>query len=573
MASGQKATLAAVAAAIYAGCLANGFVFDDLPQVLENPWIRDAHHLGDIFSTHVWAFAGRESSYYRPLMHVVYALAYGIAGPSSVLFHAINVLLHVVCTLGVFTLVRILVPDAAYEGGPSFANHAFLASLIFATHPVHVEAVAWVSGIPDLAMGAAFLAAVGCFVAAWNPTRTPHALHALGAACFLTSALFKEPGVTLPLVVAALDLARRHSRHGLAYWGSRYGALAVAGVVYAGLRLNALDGFVPHASPAPGALPKMLELVGVALWRYLAMLVVPYPLNVFQTLESATGLPGWIPIFAFPVVLGFVVVRRRLAWTAALAIFLVPLAPSLWAPALLPGLDNPWAERYAYLPSIGFVLIIAIVLRSAFAATTATARRACVIASILTAVAFAGATIARVPVWRDNLTLWSDATRKSPNAGAAHGSLGYALFARGEIDRAIEEYRIAIRLKPAYADAHLNLGVALATKGLHDAALASYAEAIRLQPSRAVARANAAISLSAVGARDEALEQALRAVDLQPTLGIAHHALGVALGNDGRLAEAAGEFRRALELDPSDAQSRANLERAEALLRGSRAGE
>jgi Flp pilus assembly protein TadD len=218
-----------------------------------------------------------------------------------------------------------------------------------------------------------------------------------------------------------------------------------------------------------------------------------------------------------------------------------------------------------YLPSVGFVVAVAIAITAASGAN-ATNRgvRVAFLLSIL--LLFSGMTMARVRVWRDDVTFWRDVAAKSPAAGVAHAGLGHALFVGGDVDGAVIEYELAIGLKPDHADSHLNLGVALAGQGRHEAALRHYAEALRLQPNRAVAHANLAISLSALGHRDDALSEARRAVELQPDDAIGHHALGVALGNAGRVADAAYEFRRAIELDPTDAGSRANLERAEGLL-------
>lgn len=560
------AVLVVVAAGVYAGSLTNGFVFDDATQVLSNPWIRDLTHFSEIFTRHVWAFADRDSDYYRPLMHVVYAAIYVSVGPVAAVFHGVNVLLHVATTLLVFALIRRLVSPSGGRDATPFPLAAFLASLVFAAHPIHVEAVAWVSGLPDLGCAAFSVAGLLAFVAAWDSPSRSFSLHIAGAACFLVSALFKEPGVTFPAVVFALDLARRPRGGAVAYWAARYGALALSGLIYTALRWGALGGLAPRASEGHFGFSQALDLAGVAVWRYVAMVTVPHPLNAFQTLDASTGLPSWVALVVFPVAALVAMRRDSVAWTAALAIFLIPLAPALYAPALLPGLDNPWAERYVYLPSVGFAVVVGIAC-AAVSGAGAAGRRIAVAVVVSVTLLFSGMTIARIGVWRDDLTLWSDTAAKSPDSGYAHGALGYALFVRGDIAAAIAQYELAIRMKPDHADSHLNLGVALALMGRHEAALSCYAEALRLQPRRAVAHADLALSLSALGRHDEALLEARRAADLRPDLGGARHALGVALGNAGRVTEAAAEFRRAIELDPTDAQSRANLEQAEALLR------
>ena len=542
--------LALVAVAVFAGSLGNGFVFDDVPQVLQNGWIRDLGHLDEIFANHVWAFAGRESSYYRPLMHVVYALLHVAFGPSPVAFHAANLVVHAGATVLLFALIRRWV----HGEGP-----AFLGALIFAVHPVHVEAVAWVSGLPDVA--SSMLVLLGLLASERALERDGAAVlpHAGAAVCLLTAALFKEPGLALAGVVLACDVARRPVAKPLAWWLTRYGAMVASLAVYTAARVTALGGALPGSAESGVTMARALEVAGAAIWRYVAMLLAPHPLNAFQTLRSATGLPPSVALVLAPAVLALAVWRRSVAASAAAALFLVPLLPALYAPALLPGLDNPWAERYAYLPVAALSVALA-------AATRRTGGRAVVAATLGLAVLLSAMTLARTRVWRDDLTLWTDTVGKSPDAGVAHAALAHARFARGEVAAAVAGYEHAIRLEPDHADSHLNLGVALATLGRHDAALAPYATAARLQPRRAVTRANLAISLSMLGRHADALSEARRAVTLQPELAKAHYALGIALGNAGAVPEAARAFRRAVELDPSDPRNREMLGRAEAAL-------
>jgi protein O-mannosyl-transferase len=550
----------ALAFVTYANTLLNRFVWDDHYQVLKNPWIRDLSHLDEIFGHDVWAFTNHPSSYYRPLMHVAYMLTYGVADLSPAAFHLVNVLLHVVTTVLVFRLIRRVVSDPTGWA-------ACIGALVFAVHPIHVEAVAWVGSLADLASAAFQLLGVLLFVATSEVGKRTRLLNAIGAMAFLASMLFKEPGVALLAIIVTLDLARRPTGRGTRYWLERYGAIGGAAGVYVALRLHALGGALPHASETQFGIWQALSVAGTAIWRYLAMLLVPYPLNAFQTMDSAIALPPLIGLTALPVLIATAVWRGSVPITAAFAVFFFPLVPALSAPALLPGLDNPWAERYVYCPSAGLAILVAIAV-AAILRSESRWRAVCVAGGAVPLVVLsAWAAIDRNRVWHDDMSLWTDTVAKSPGAGAAHASLGYALFVRGDVDGAIREYNISISRKPDYADAHLNLGVALAMKGLHEAAVPSYREALRLQPWNAVAHADLAISLSTIGLQEPAFAEARRAIELDQRLPRGFHALGMALGNAGNVGGAATAFRRAVELDPTDMVSQANLERAERMLR------
>jgi tetratricopeptide (TPR) repeat protein len=329
--------------------------------------------------------------------------------------------------------------------------------------------------------------------------------------------------------------------------------------LYAVLRFNALKGIMPHASESQFGLWRAFEVAGAAVWRYLAWLVAPLKLNAFHTMESSTGFPPILAFLGLPLVLAWALWKRSVPLILGIGLLFIPLLPALYVPALSAGLENPWAERYAYLPSAGFIILIAI----AYTAVRRQVRQAHLLTIALTLVIalFGVMTISRNSVWKSDLTLWTDTVRKSPNSGAAQAYLGYALFASGDINRAIQHYQIAIRLKPDFLDTYNNLGVALALQGRHREALPVYLEGIRLRPRWALLRTNLSITLSALGAFEDARVEAERAIKLDPLSAKAYHALGCALGNLGRLNPAAEAFKHAAELDPYDDLSRAYLDK------------
>src|SRR5690242_3433459 len=81
----------------YVNALANSFVYDDRPQILENPYVHSFRYLGKIFGSTVWTFEGAQgvTNYYRPLMTFAYLLAYKLFGPLPFGFHLANLVVHV----------------------------------------------------------------------------------------------------------------------------------------------------------------------------------------------------------------------------------------------------------------------------------------------------------------------------------------------------------------------------------------------------------------------------------------------------------------------------------------------
>jgi len=144
------AAIAAVSFAVYFNTLYNGFVYDDEAQVLLNHWIRDMKYLPEIFYKSVWGFrsANTTSSYYRPLMHVINMASYHLFGLAPWGFHLVNILFHAGNTVLVFIVTARLfgksaaMPEEGRGETRWLSSPPFLAALLFATHPVHTEAVA-----------------------------------------------------------------------------------------------------------------------------------------------------------------------------------------------------------------------------------------------------------------------------------------------------------------------------------------------------------------------------------------------------------------------------------------------
>jgi hypothetical protein len=419
---GDRAAAVAVAAAAfltYANTLGHGFVFDDIPNIVQNRWIRSPRHLPEIFSTHV---AGLDlefsTSYYRPMMHVLYLAVYAVAGLRPFAFHLVNVLLHVLVSLLAFLAARSLIErlgPPARDAARSSSRVPLLTALLFATHPVHSEAVAWLAGITDLSFSVFGMLSVVTYLQAWRPRGSVAA-----AAWLLLACLSKEPALAIVLLLTTIELLHLVTRGGsVTGSAARMAPLAAAVAVYLALRWAALGGFAPsygrHRYEASVSLLAAVQLFG----QYIRKLVVPAPLNawhVFQPPESLVDPGVLMGLAAGSSVLATAWLAMRqplplagLAWTVA------PLLPVLYAPVLGEGV---FAERYLYFPSFGFTLLLASGWTALTARLRASGRAVLVILLVVVATTVSersGATSA----WRDHLSLWSDTVRVAESAAAS----------------------------------------------------------------------------------------------------------------------------------------------------------
>jgi tetratricopeptide (TPR) repeat protein len=202
------------------------------------------------------------------------------------------------------------------------------------------------------------------------------------------------------------------------------------------------------------------------------------------------------------------------------------------------------------------------------------------IASALLLAALMACAWRQTSYWSDSVTLWKhtlDCTSSNP---LAHNVLGNALSDRAladgsvdldKLDRAMAEYRAAIRIKPRYAEAHFNLGVALAAAGEYAEAVDEYRTAIRIEPEYAAALNNLGNTLALGGRLDEALEYCQRAAKIAPEFAPAHCSIGDIWLRRGRPEKAVDALRTAVNLAPDYLYAQCRL--GEALSASGRPGE
>jgi tetratricopeptide (TPR) repeat protein len=161
-----------------------------------------------------------------------------------------------------------------------------------------------------------------------------------------------------------------------------------------------------------------------------------------------------------------------------LFVIALPLLPSLYIPAVG---ENVFAERYLYLPSFGFVLLIALALSWAKAVKPGLVPGMVIIA-LAVAILYSVGTVSRNAVWRDNVTLFTDTVRKSPDAARVYIDLGSALDELNHFEDAVVAYRKAIELNPQVQSAHYNLGIAYFRKHMFEEAKKEFQIAVMLDP-------------------------------------------------------------------------------------------
>jgi len=577
-------SLCVLAITAYSNGISNGFVWDDHEQVVMNASLRPGARLLRLAGTNQWGLARagvqEQINYYRPLQMVTYRLTAEVFGFDARAFHAVNFGFHVLAVLLVFALFYKLTGRMTL---------AFAGAALFAVHPIHTEAVDWIAALPDIGCTVFFLLAFLFLVLAQGPgslapsdeppRRFPALFLAASYTAFAAALLWKETAIIFPLIImayvfclsepaTAIRRAGSTLRRSLPYW-------CILGLYFL-LRLRVL-GFV--VTRQRNWILSRFELGLTALnlmSTYCWKLIAPIHLNAYyvfvpvRTLQDPRALAAILFLILAAVAIVYGLRRAPLASFAALWVF-ITLIPALNVYAVG---RNVFAERYLYLPSVGFCFLIVLMAARVGDALPVRLRSfalAVVLAGVL--LLFMGQTFARNPIWRDDTTLFTRTLESSPNAPFVQNMVAAVQpnNATGQ-DSAISHYLRAISLAENEAPPNrLEMAIAgeglasiYAARGEFEQALRALAQVRAADPKDAQVDGEEGLILMQANRWTEAQAALRRAVVITPNDANVLNALGLlAWQHAGHLDEAAAYFSRALgvhsEADDFNASLHSNL--------------
>jgi len=446
------------------GVLACGFVFDDLPVIVDNDSLH-VHSLRQL--AHIWVSGywpdQRSLALYRPVSQMLWALMWSIGGSRHpALFHALNLALGTAVVLLLYRLLLIHVP----------ARTAFIAAALFALFPIHTDATTSIVGTAEL-LAAAF--GLGALVLFYRDRPYPAVL------LFALAVFSKESAAAIAALPLLLPRKQKFSTNTLV-------AGAGAVVIIAGALVA--HHLISGTSRIP-AIDNPMGLVGFGPRLFTAFWI--QCLYVFKTLLPTT-LSADYSYKQIPLVMGL---DNWRAWAGpafvAGAIFLVWRRPQFRAPVLIYGvlfsstanvlfpIGTMMGERLVYLPSIGLALLLSILL-----AQSPYWKPAIVAVALI----FGVRTAVRNLDWLNSERFYTRLVQTAPNSAKSYYSYGALLSARGDDVGAIAAYDRAIAIFPAYSEAFHNRGNALARLGRREEAMASYRQCLRFDPGHAGAAFN-----------------------------------------------------------------------------------
>jgi protein O-mannosyl-transferase len=550
---------------VFGPVLTHDFVgWDDDLHVYANP------HFQPVTWAHVYAFWRAPYEHlYIPLTYTVWAGVVWLTrlwlsppgeAMTAALFHRLNLLLHLSSTLMVWRIgVCVLTAKGRQETRAAWQvqTAAGAGALLFALHPLQVEAVAWVTGLKDVLCGYLSLMALWQYVvAAQAPAKTTQRRwhYGLATGAFVLALLAKPAAVVLPVVAWVLDVGglQRPWRVTIRVLGSWLLVAGIWGLWTKGQQPDALMGFVTPLWARPViAMDTLAFYLGKLLWP--VQLGPDYgrtpQLVLAQAWQGGPILAG--------VGLALYGLRRRQQQLSgivlALGVFVAGILPVLGFVPFLFQAHSTVADRYVYLAMLGPALGLGWLLQRA-----GQGRVLWVVVAIGLGV-LGWRSGQQVQVWQDTVTLFTHALEVNPRSALAHNNLGLTLAQQGQYDAAIAHYQQALRLRPDFAYTYNNLGLALASQGQLEASIAHYTTALRLQPTYVNAHNNLGLAFISHGQFDDASSHFSQALALVPNDARTHNHLGIALAAQGQQAKTIQQFTYAIRLQPTYAKAYHNL--------------
>ena len=548
-------------------------------NVLQNGFVWDDHFIllgseGSPFDPGmVQAYQG---TYHRPVVGWLYWIDKKLWGIDPFGFHFTNLLLHFGSTLLVTLLAFRL-----FETRPDRNRLCMLTGSLFAVHPVHTEAIAWIPGRTDL-LAAFFLLLSFWIYLEMRRRRRPWLLFPIWAVSLALALLSKESAFPFILIFPLYDLLCRHTDKGRAMKPMILSTftLGVVAIVYLGIRYEKFGSPIGSANLYDWPLIEQLKAIFLSIGFYIKHLFFPFPQNAFILFPDSFGIREFSYLILGVTTIGLLIVSTVSRRSRFLSLGFWAIVLGLAMPSIVPlfkATHAPVAERYLYIPSIGFSFILAFLLigmgrliRKRLPSIHAA--RVNPLGVTLLIIVSSISTISRNSVWQDDEHLWADTVIKSPNAAMPHNFLGLVYNHQGRLAEAKREFILATTSAGndrMIALATNNLGGIYMSEGRFDQAEAAFRSSIESRPEFPLAHYNlgvlywkrfekippsGSISSEASPGNDllvKARRNLIQAVVHNPGYSQAYYLLGrvnLALSRDRKAKE---NFKKVVHLDPT----------------------
>jgi len=478
---------------VYGNTLNADFIWDDYHLVKDNAYIKNWSNISRVFTEDIATGSEKQYNYYRPLQMLTYMVDYSIWKLNVFGYHLTNTLLHITAAICIYLLINLLFSDRILS---------LFMGILFVIHPVHTEAVSFISGRADsLALIFAtlsFILYIKCL------DRKSTVAYLLMILCYVAALLSRENSLILPALILLYHYSFRRKIE-----IKTISPFVAALFIYILSRFVFLGELLPHAASSTTFLQR-LPGVFASMTDYIRLLFLPFGLHAEygNRLFSFTEPKVLIGIVLVVSLLLYSYKKRstnRLFFFSVWWFFIALLPVSNIYPLVIAYM----AEHWLYLPCVGFFLLLSkgfcLLYRKGQFKAVAIFYAVCLLGF------FSFITILQNTLWNEPVAFYERNLQYNPTSLRALNALGMSYMQLGQEEKAVALYKRALKEDPSQKEAYYNLGVA-------------YNE---------------------LGQRKEALEMLKKAVNIDPGYGSAYNALGVVYRDMGDDKKAMDSFEKA----------------------------
>ena len=524
----------------FSNAFGNGFTnWDDNKYITNNPLIKglSLDNISNMFSTYV---VGN----YHPFAILSLAIDYHFYKLDPTGFHTTSIFLHILNVVLVFLFIKQLSGKAII---------AFITSLLFGIHPMHVESVAWVAERKDVLYVLFYISSLYFYVLYSKVSNKKPLFYFLTFILFIFSLLSKGQAVTLPLVLLLIDyftgqkISKKIILEKIPFFIMSFimGIVAIKAQVSSGSIVD-----LPNYSFLEGILFGSFSLLA-----YVFKMILPLNLSAFYPYpEIEKSIPFYFylsPFFLLAIVYFIArLYKKNKALVFGFGFYLVNIILLL---QLLPVGGAIMAERYSYLSYVGLFFMMGYGINWIWQTNQEKIKfyKYIIAAAFFLYAVFLGAkTKERNKVWKNDETLWTDVIKKHNNVALAFSNRGNFYQQAGKYELALADYTSALNLKENNYEVLISRAGIYRMAGEFNLVIKDCDKAIEINKNKAGAFINRGIAKSLLGNNDEAMKDFDMAIQLEPDNSSAYTNRGFLFGKMEKIDEAIGDYSKGIALNP-----------------------
>lgn len=519
---------------VYAGSLTNGLVFfDDDKAILYNRALQNPS-LGKFFT-------GQNLGMYAPFTWIAYWVGTLISGEETYGFHLLSLIAHAISSVLVFKILSVLSARTWL---------AFFCAILFATHPIQVEAVSWAAALSTVLFSVFYLGSYLAYLffaraEAKDAPALPWLFLSLGL--FLASVLSKSAAVTLPILIVATDLLY-YKNLLRKYWSIKILYFLIAfGFGYFTFITREAEGHDIALESAAFSWADRFFMVCQTLLFYPFKILVPFGFTISYPFTKVGGAWAWY-YYVAPIAIAVMVyftwkkARNNRDLLYGIALYLIPLAVML--PIRTVGTFELRSDRYAYISCIGIFWLIGLLLEK-------TKQPVRYLVTLVLAVVLGGLAWNQTGVWKGGLALFRNCIMYTPNSSLCQCNLAYNELIQADYQNAAIHYTEAIKLDPDFVEAFSGRGYAYMGLQQTQEAYKDFDIAIKSGLSSPKLFLNRGKCLSLLNRKTEAIQDLSKSIELEKNNPEAFYQRGFAYEKTGDTERAMSDYTETIRLYPA----------------------